>query len=165
MVVSKEQEIAIEQLYEEMLHPLLAYAQSTLNDRALAEEAVQDTFRIACAKVNDLLSSENPKGWLTKTLKNVINNINRTRARLNSLIIASFAFEERAMEAQLDEENLDVLYADLVDNEDYILLKRFVLTRCTILEMSEELGISLEACKKRIQRARQRLQEIIKKNM
>lgn len=54
---------------------MIAYAISALNDRSLAEEAVQDTYRIACAKADDFLSSPNPKGWLLNTLKYVIKNI------------------------------------------------------------------------------------------
>ena len=56
---------------------------------------------------------------------------------------------------------MDVLFGDLSDSEDFRLLKRIALDRCTMLEVAEELGISLESCKKRVQRARKRLQEKI----
>ena len=57
--------------------------------------------------------------------------------------------------------SVDVLFGDVSDSEDFQLLKRIALNRCTMLEMSEELGISVESCKKRVQRARKRLQEKI----
>ena len=53
---------------------------------------------------------------------------------------------------------MDVLFGDVSDSEDFRLLKRIALDRCTVLEVAEELGISVETCKKRVQRARKRLQ-------
>lgn len=59
---------------------MVAYASSVLRDRNLAEEAVQDTFCIFCAKANDTLQHENPQGWLMRTLQNVMRNMQRRRA-------------------------------------------------------------------------------------
>ena len=53
---------------------------------------------------------------------------------------------------------MDVLFGDVSDSEDFRLLKRIALDRCTVLEVAEDLGISVESCKKRVQRARKRLQ-------
>lgn len=60
MSLDKRQNHFIEELYIEMHDKLTVYAQSALDDPSQAEEAVQDTFRIACAKPDDLLSSNNP---------------------------------------------------------------------------------------------------------
>ena len=60
--------------------------------------------------------------------------------------------------------DLDTLYGDLSDSEDFRLLKRIALDRCTILEAAEELGIPLETCKKRVQRARKRLQKRLRED-
>ena len=73
MQLDDNQRKAVEKLYMEMYNALSVYARSALHDHILAEEAVQDTFRIACSKVNDFLSSPNPKGWLlNKHLLSVI---------------------------------------------------------------------------------------------
>lgn len=50
MGLKYEQAQRIEQLYRELYLPLCIYANSALQSRPLAEEAVQDTFRIACTK-------------------------------------------------------------------------------------------------------------------
>lgn len=55
--------------------------------------------------------------------------------------------------------SVDLLFNDISGSEDFQLLKRIALDRCTILELAEELGVSVEACKKRVQRARKRLQK------
>ena len=50
MSLNQEEEKYIEQLYREMYTRLCFYAKNALGSRTLAEEAVQDTFRIACIK-------------------------------------------------------------------------------------------------------------------
>ncbi|WP_033165316.1 sigma-70 family RNA polymerase sigma factor [Clostridium sp. KNHs205] len=163
MGLSNNQRDDIEKLYQEMFHPMLVYAQNALNGQALAEEAVQDTFRIACAKAENLLSSPNPKGWLLNTLKYVIRNSIRSRANLNRLVIASLDFDENISHEKeyIDDLKIDLLFSDLADDEDYKLIKKIALDKCTILEVAEELGISLEACHKRVQRAKKRLKKRI----
>ena len=39
-----------------------------------------------------------------------------------------------------------------------------VIRKYSMLEAAEELGISVEACKKRVQRAKKKLQKIIEKD-
>lgn len=147
-----------------MYYSLSAYALSVLNDRSLAEEAVHDTFRIACAKVDDFQSSLNPKGWLFNTLKYVIKNIIRSRARLNNMIISSFDFNENIDVKDSDTSNIDLLYSDIADSSEYKLLKRIALDKYTMLEAAQELGISVEACKKRVQRAKKKLKKHLEEN-
>lgn len=163
MGLSDNQRSEIERLYKEMFHPILAYAQSALHERALAEEVVQDTFRIACAKSDNLLSSPNPKGWLLNTLKYVIRNTIRSRSYLNRLVIASLDFDENINHGKeyMDELKIDLLFSDLANDEDYKLIKKLALDKRTILEVAEELGITVEACSKRVQRAKKRLKKKI----
>lgn len=153
----------IEQLYEETYMPLCAYAMSALNDRRLAEEAVQDAFRIACAKADDLLSSSNQKGWLTNTLKNVIRNIRRSRSRLNKMMVTALSVDEMAIVSPNVDMEFEIIYSDLLGEEEFALLKMIVLNRSTLLETSQKLGISVEACKKRVQRAKKKLKKLLEK--
>lgn len=152
----------IEEIYKEMYYSLSAYAQSALYDRTLAEEAIQDTFRIACAKADDFISSPNPKGWLLNTLKYVIKNMVRSRASINNMIISSLELDEIAVTRDIDSLNIDLLYSDIVDSEEYKLLKKIALDKYTMLEAAQELGISVEACKKRVQRAKKNLSKHFK---
>lgn len=152
-------------LYLEMYDMLLIYAERALdNQHALAEEAVQDTFKICWIKIDEVIASENPKGWLLETLKNVIRNIRRSQARFaNLLLVLNKAFTSVEQAAE-DETELDITYGDLKDNPDYQLLKEFVLEHRSIKEMAQERGITVDACKKRIQRAKERLKEYFQKN-
>ena len=163
MQLDDNQRKMVEKFYIEMYHPLSAYAQSTLFDRTLAEEAVQDTFRIACAKINDFLSSPNPKGWLLNTLKYVISNMIRSRSRLNKMIVSSIDFIENTSISDMNTLDIDILYSDIANSDEYKLLKRLALNNSTMLEIAQELGITVEACKKRVQRARIKLKKQIEK--
>jgi RNA polymerase sigma-70 factor (ECF subfamily) len=147
-------------MYREMYPTLYAYALRILKDRALAEEAVQDTFCIACAKREQALSNPKPRGWLMLTLKHVMQNMLRTQRKLQRLLFLT-AGEEQPTDAPelLD---VDVLFGDVSDSEDFRLLKRLALEQYTIAELAQDLGISVEACKKRVQRARKRLQKKLK---
>lgn len=149
----------ITKLYQEMYGRMVAYASSVLGDRNLAEEAVQDTFCIFCRKTEDVLRHESPQGWLMRTLQNVMRNMQRHRAAMNRLIMASLQVEDLDELLVYDEEDVDLLYEDLSAQTDFQLLKRVVLDGCTMLEAAEEYGITVEACKKRIQRIRKFLKK------
>ena len=60
MSLNQEEEKYIEQLYREMYTRLCFYAKNALGSRTLAEEAVQDTFRIACIKPDSCLLYTSP---------------------------------------------------------------------------------------------------------
>lgn len=164
MGFDENQDKKLEELYREMFHLCFVYARSALNDENLAEEAVQDTFRIACEKADKLFSSQNPKGWIVETLKNVIRNMKRSRAQISKTIV-SMASAEKDPFATSDEEDPCLLYAGTVKDEDFALLKRLSLDGYSMLEAAEELGITVEACKKRAQRARQRFKKYLEKNL
>ena len=55
-------------------------------------------------------------------------------------------------------------YSNALGEDDFQLLINIVIRKYTMLEAAEELGISVEACKKRVQRAKKRLQKIIEKD-
>ncbi|WP_455582700.1 RNA polymerase sigma factor [Dysosmobacter sp.] len=149
-------------LYLEQYHSLFLYANAVLRDSGLAEEAVQDTFRIACGKISQLSASENPAGWLVQTLKNVLRNMERSRSSLYSFMRCAVLYNDEALGEGREETNVDLLYGDLLPQEDFRLLKLVVLERYSYLEAAQELGISLEACRKRVQRIKQRLRQKLK---
>ncbi|MCI8762515.1 MAG: sigma-70 family RNA polymerase sigma factor [Oscillospiraceae bacterium] len=150
----------LEQMYREMYPTLYAYALRILKDHALAEEAIQDTFCIACAKREQALSNPKPRGWLMLTLKHVMQNMLRAQRKVQRLLFLTAGEEQPAEAPELLD--VDVLFGDVSNSEDFRLLKRIALDQCTIVELAQDLGISVEACKKRVQRARKRLQKKLK---
>lgn len=158
MSLTKEQDEKITSLYREMYQTLVNIAYIRLNSRSLAEEAAQETFCIACRRPDSVLSSENPQGWLVTTLIYVIKNMQRFLAvREKRTASVSDGLGEQP---QYDDYT-DVEYSDLLSDAEYRLFRRIAVDRYSMKEAAYELGISVEACKKRVQRIRAKLQQQI----
>ena len=142
--------VQLEQLYREMYDWLLSYANASLSNPSRAEEAVQETFRIACDKQSALLESENPKGWLVNTLKGVLMNFSRKDARDSKVFIS---IPEQYGSEQPEELSTELLYQDLVRTREYELLMK-LSEAGSVRELANHLGISESTCKKRVQRSR-----------
>ena len=149
-MVEREQKALLELLYKEMYAVLLSYACASLENEMLADEAVQDTFRIAWSKSAELLNCADPRAWLMLTLKNVIRNTRRELTELNQLFIS---FELSNNESGQDIQN------DLLTHEEYELLSRIVLQKYTISAAAKELGISIESCRKKVRLIKQKLRK------
>jgi len=83
---------------------MLSYATSALQNFHLAEEAVQNTFKLACIKIDSLMSSDKPSGWLMNALKFIIRNKRRE-------------LFYRAKEVSIEQLKIDMTDFDLPDNE------------------------------------------------
>lgn len=156
-----EQNRKIEELYREMFEKMKVYACCSLDNEALAEEAVQETFRIACQKPEQLCESANPRGWLVQTLKYTIRNIHRNRETAKRIMekylmtqIDDFTFSE-------DRIDFHILYENVADTEELKLLAEMAIEGRSHLEMANSRGISVSACKKRVQRAKEALRRKI----
>ena len=139
--MTSDQHKRIEVFYLEMYDQLFLYAQNALKNESLAEEAIQETFRIVCTKPEDFLSSPNPKGWIINTLKYTMQNMRRNRDRTNAL--------------------LKVTYENVAHSEEFRLIKEMAVEGKSHLEMAQSRGISVAACKKRVQRAKEFLRRKI----
>lgn len=154
----------IEDLYIDMYPILLRYATNSLRNPHLAEEAVQETFRIACAKYVQLMESPNRQGWLTNTLKHVISNTRRSQTKFNSLFMIITTKAQMSPEKAEDNVVLSMYCTTVLGKEDFWLVKQIIIEKKTMLEASNEIGISVNACKKRIQRAKEKLKDAIVKD-
>ena len=153
----------IADLYGGMYDLLLSYATSSLSSISQAEEAIQDTFQIACQKVDDVSSCPNPQGWIFNTLKFVISNELKKRFRDTKIITDSLGDHIDRMGHATDQLDVDLLYGNVADTPEFKLIKAIALDGKSMLELSQELGISIDATKKRAQRAREYLQRRLKK--
>ncbi len=161
MKLNERERKAIELLYVEMHDQLFRCARLMLNSNSLAEEAVQEAFRIACGKPESLLSSENPHGWMMLTLLNTAKNMRRSVQKLNDLVLYVGEYWEPADGAEI-ELDLALQYDGVVSKEDFHLLYLVAVEGYSILEAAQQVGLSMEACKKRIQRAKKKLRDKIK---
>lgn len=158
--MTSDQRKRIEEFYLEMYDRLFIYARSALDNESLAEEAIQETFRIVCMKPEDLLSSPNPKGWIVNTLKYTIQNMKRNRDKANVLLTQYLAANSSVAFSE-DRISLEVTYENVARSEEFSLIKEMAVDGRSHLEMAQSRGISVAACKKRVQRAKEFLRRKI----
>lgn len=148
----------IEKLYIQMFDRLLVYARSTLSDEALAEEAVQETFRVACQKPEELCDSANPQGWLVLTLRNAVRHTKDRLTTIQKNTDCSLSSDSQENVTYEDRIQLEVLYEDIADTEAFKLLSEMAIEGKSYQEMAQVRGISVSTCRKRVQRAKETLQ-------
>ena len=153
----------IDRLYLKMYRMLFEYARSSLSNDALAEEAVQDTFIIACQKPDALCECPNPEGWLVKTLKNVLSNTIRKQNIAKRILLDYCASNRNSLAYAEDSINLNVLYGNITDLDEFTLLKEMAIDGRSYEEMADSRGISIATCRKRVERAKKLLRKKIPK--
>ena len=153
----------IETLYLEMYDMMICYARCSFKEESLAEESVQNTFQIACQKPDQLCESVNPKGWLVNTLKFTIRNMKRSRESARQLL--SLMGQDESVAYSEDRLPLQLIYEDISDSEEFKLLVEMAIEGKSHLEMATARGISVDTCKKRVQRAKEILQKKIKQGV
>ena len=160
--MNAEQKRRIGELYLEMYEKLMVYARVNLDSESLAEEAVQETFRIACQKPESICSSFNPQGWLVNTLKNTIRNMKSSQATARRIVETYMMAQLKELSVTEDRISVNVLYENVADLEEFKLLSEMSIEGRSHEEMAKARGITISACKKRVQRAKETLQRKIK---
>lgn len=160
--MTAEQNKQIEALYIEMFNQLLFTAIQNEDNEALAEEAVQEVFQIACQQPEKCCNSPNPQGWLIVTLHNVICNAKRKRATAKRYLEEYLALHVREAYVSENRIDIDILYQNVANTEEWKLLSEMVLDGLSHQEMARRRNISVPACKKRVQRAKEDLRRRLK---
>lgn len=160
--MNAEQNKLLDELYRQMYRFLLCYAQSALNNESLAEEAVQETFAIACRRVDRVCGSENPKGWLVETLKLVIKNLERRQQAANKIISELAEYRPDMVAAPGDQVDLKLLYGELSNTKEFRLVYAIAVEGQSYIEIAEAEGITAQTCRKRFERAKKYLQRKVK---
>lgn len=161
--MTEKQKRFVAEKHNEKRRFLLEYAESSLNNYALSEEAVQQTFEIACRKIDDFSNSPNPDGWLTKTLSFVIRNL-ESRQRSERRVIAPMDdYRPDLVAAPEVPLPLRVTYGSLVDTPQFRLVYEAEVLGRTYKEIAKDLGITESTCKKRAERARKYLEKKLRK--
>lgn len=163
-----EQDVFLEKLFHESIDDLTLYATTVLRDASRARDVVQDTFHEAVLhiKYKDLMTHENPGGWMMETLKNKIRESNRAQERYLRRVMS--VDPEVLAESTLPDDSFDRLECKLILEEikkvlmpeEMYLLERLTLDKASHLEVSKELGITVWTSQKRLQYIREKLYAI-----
>ena len=158
----------IEELYRKYFSKLTIYAIAKLKDKAKAEDVAQDVFHEAVLHVNDLMKHDNPGGWLMQTTKNKLHESEREHRRyihrflsLDSEVFLEIASLDSSIEKVGTSNEISPMkkIEQVLSEEELHLLKRLIIDRASHMEVAEELGITVWASQKRLERIRNKLLE------
>ena len=145
-------------LFQEYADYLLDYAQNYGCSPDLAEDMVQETFTIAVQKAENLYYAVSQRGWLILTLRNTISNYQRNIMYAQRLLKK---LELQLLDVKPEPLSPSLLYEGLIDQKDLDLLIRYWSYGESVKSIAKSLGISEDACRKRLYRAKERLKDAL----
>lgn len=153
---------AVEQIWGRFSARLAQFIRARIADRATAEDLLQDVFLKLQSRLDEFQNPAKIEGWLFLVARNAVIDHYRTKKPMSELP-ESLPVELSATEA-IEIEELHAKLRQIIDRLPKEYREAFVLT--TFKRLSQEdlakcLGISLSGAKSRIQRARQRLKEML----
>lgn len=149
----RERDERFAQMYMDNYGAMLKYAVAALKNEEQAQDAVQQAFLVAYERSDRLMVSPQPRGWLFKTLKNVIGNYFKKKERLEKLTWAAESYA-------VDEEDVFIKYRGIISDEELELLVSIYCDGVSYAEAARARNISLSALKKRVQRALKRFEDV-----
>lgn len=159
----------IAELYSEMFARLLRLARTAGYGEEDAYELVQDTFCTAVRNADRLLASSNREGWLVNTLKNLIKNDKRERAKSPTILPAaddSFGPDAEAgyVPSSVDDYGFELedLLTRAVGEEDYALFKDVRVYKLSDGELEAKYGTKAANCRNRAVRIKKKLMKALK---
>ena len=171
--MDREKEAFFDQLYQQWFFKLLRYAGVAVKNHHVAEEIVQDTFLVALQKVDYLFASEEPGRWLKQTVKYKILHYFREQKRDQILLLPledgkpgepmGAGGIERSEEKEAISKLWETIHRELKP-EERVLLQKISVEGKSYQEAAIELGCSVGACQKRMQRLRLKLREALRKD-
>jgi len=148
------------ELYEGYYNAMTALAYSVLADRDLAEDAAQETFAIACRDLLKLKSKEKFSPWLAGICRNTAKQMLRSKAKTVSLNISASA------QNQKDDYNTDIIrravWSLRAFDREPIVLRYY--DNMPYEQISQLLGISVQAVNGRLTRAKRKIAKLLKRN-
>lgn len=161
--MTAEQDRFFTAIYLDRRKSLLEFAESKLHNHAMAEEAVQQAFEIACRKIEDFQSSPNPKGWIFNAVRFVVSNVASRQRTERRVIVPVDEYRPDLVVAPAEPLPLRVHFGELVDSPQFRIVYEMEIVGRTLAEIAKDLGISEDACKKRAERSRKHLQKKLRK--
>ena len=163
--LTPEEQEFLRGLYRDHYRALMGYACRMGIGREAAEDCVQDAFITAIRHIEDLRRTSSPRLYLNRALKNVIGYRLRSLRYAVSLQKKLLEETDRPPDGPFaDGLEAGTLYRGAVSDAELTLLIRFYLEGWSQRELAAELGISENACKLRIRRAKQHLRSVLEED-
>lgn len=149
----------LERIYERHRNAMFTYCLYVSGDRQLSEDITQETFMRLIEQKQKLQIENSLKGWLFICTRNLLfNRLKQQQVRSDRVKDIAEAIGGVNVEMKLFVESV---LGRLTENERELVILR-EQQRFTIAEIAGVLGISEEAVRVRLFRARKRMQQIAK---
>lgn len=157
--MTPNQRMFFEAFFREHYHYLVAYAFRYLKDWEDAKEVVQDSFLTAIIRSDAFFSSENPLGWMKKVIWKKASNFSHSKSKQSSVSVPIEDMPESllAYDPYSGLDSTVARCAEILKPEEFSLFKRVVINGESCSDVAAELGLSEQACRKRVERARKKL--------
>ena len=160
--LTEEEQEFLHGLYQDHYRTLFDYAYQLGIGREAAEDYVQDAFMTVIRHIADIQKTGSPRMYLSQALKNVIGY--RLRSLRYAVRLQKKLQEQPDLlqsEQHSDELPPETLFHGAVSETELTLLIRFYLEGWSQRELAQEMGISENACQKRITRAKLHLRSAL----
>ena len=148
-------------LYERYHSAMVALAYSVLGDKELADDAAQETFAIACQKLDSLKQRDKFAGWLASICRNTARNILRSKRKTEA-----GDFQKRTENENIEEDRRDLIREAVwkLRPADRELIVMRYYDGFSQAQISNVLDISPSAVNGRLFRAKQKIAKYLKQN-
>lgn len=160
--MEKTKSEVLAEYFKQYEQDLLRVAYTILHDSFEAEVAVQETFTTALIKYDDFSGSENPAGWLFKTLRFKALQLYRERMLLKDAIPYTEGMSKASSE---DRYSLFSEYQGLIPDEQLSLLIDFHSGKYSCEDLAQKYGKTLTNIRVILSRSRAKFREQILKEM
>ena len=152
----------LEAIWEEYCCRLLAFIRGRVSDPAEAEDILQEVFLRVHRNLCCLPQPSKMDSWIYQIARNLI--IDHYRRRKELVVIPESLPAEADFPEEDPEAELALSLSELVNELPEPYRQALLLTEyqgLSQVEMAERLGISLSGAKSRVQRARQKLRDML----
>lgn len=154
-------DIELETLWNQMHTRLCRFVCSRFADEADAEDILQDVYLRIHSNLDSVRQVERVESWIYQIARNSIADYYRSRRRLVELTDLAVSDEYPEEDAA---ESLAPSIRDIVESLPEPYRQALILTEYEGLsqaELARRLGISMSGAKSRVQRARQKIKDIL----
>ena len=148
-------------LYQRYYSSMVALAYSTLGDKELAIDAAQETFVLACGKIESLKSKDKFGAWLAGICRNVSRQVLRTKAKITKSITNKSA--DKIYDEEYRKEMVNLAVQKLKPAEKELIVLRYY-DNLPYEQIAELLDISVQAVNGRLARTKRKIAKYLKRN-
>jgi len=137
-------------LFETMYGVLYAYAYAKINNHHRAEELSQDAFLLASEKIDEVMRSNSPSGWIMNALKYIIKREHRDMTYAKKYFTPISIDDALCSTTKYDDYEFEIREA--FTESEWFLVRTAFIEKIPIGDIAKLLGIEYETCKKRLQK-------------